>query len=310
MATPGKIHDVVVTGPSGVLGPATISELLTAGFNVTAVTRDPERARPLLPSDIRIVKGDYSSVETLTPALSKTDKPFDAMVCLLDRQQTEAQMVVTAATVAAGIPHIIPSCFGLGERHLNDFRHFPPISAKRKVLDDIRNKADQGIITHTTIHAGAILDWALDRGIFVNLEPGQPTRLLDGGNVPTSATLTKDIAKAIAAALLKKQETVNKTLQINTAVITSQQLLSYARQAVPDREFPTINMDTAQAEKGAWDMYEAGQRDVTVDMRFLARANTLAARMDPIDNELLGIRMMSEDEIKDEILSRINKRSP
>ena len=95
-------------------------------------------------------------------------------------------------------------------------------------------------------------------------------------------------------------------MQTNGAVVTVQQLLSYAREAAPDRDFPTVSIDTAQAEKEGWAMYESGQRDAAVYGKFLARANTLAGLMEPIDNELLEVRIMTDDEIRHEVVKRLD----
>ncbi|MCK2215956.1 NAD(P)H-binding protein [Actinomadura sp. ATCC 31491] len=58
---------IFVTGATGTVGRAAVDLLLEAGEKVTAVTRDPGRAR--LPEGARVVRGDPSAPATLEEAL-------------------------------------------------------------------------------------------------------------------------------------------------------------------------------------------------------------------------------------------------
>ncbi|HEY8514058.1 MAG TPA: NAD-dependent epimerase/dehydratase family protein [Candidatus Binatia bacterium] len=68
----------LVTGATGNVGNAIARALLAEGRAVRALVRDPERARPLLPSACELVRGDVTAPETLAPALRDVEVVFHA----------------------------------------------------------------------------------------------------------------------------------------------------------------------------------------------------------------------------------------
>jgi nucleoside-diphosphate-sugar epimerase len=69
------LRRVLVTGATGLLGSAVVERLLAGGTEVTAVVRNADRARDLLPDHpaLRLVTGDVTDVRTYAGALRGTD---------------------------------------------------------------------------------------------------------------------------------------------------------------------------------------------------------------------------------------------
>ncbi|MBR8741019.1 NAD(P)H-binding protein [Nocardiopsis sp. MG754419] len=57
----------LVTGATGTVGRAIVRRLLETGHPVRALTRDVDRARPLLPQGVEVVRGDLTAPESLVP---------------------------------------------------------------------------------------------------------------------------------------------------------------------------------------------------------------------------------------------------
>lgn len=125
--------------------------------------------------------------------------------------------------------------------------------------------------------------------------------VFDGGDVPFSATLMDDIGKAVAVSLLKVDKFRNKFVNIQSAVITQNQLARYAKELAPDREFKSIPLDTAVLEKAAFERYNAGDTGPDVMYMFMPRVtfgNKLGL-FDHVDNEELEVEQMSEEQVKE-----------
>lgn len=67
---------ILITGATGTIGRTLVSNLLAGGAAVRAMTRDPERARPLLGSEVDLVRGDFADPPSLARALDGADALF------------------------------------------------------------------------------------------------------------------------------------------------------------------------------------------------------------------------------------------
>jgi uncharacterized protein YbjT (DUF2867 family) len=100
---------VLVTGATGFVGRNVVDQLIQAGANVRALTRNLATAR--LPAGVEVVKGDLTEPASLAPALEGIDRmylfPIDETVyevIALARQAGVRRIVdLSAASVTAGI---------------------------------------------------------------------------------------------------------------------------------------------------------------------------------------------------------------
>lgn len=68
----------LVTGATGTVGSAVVSELLTAGRPVRALVRSVERARPMLPGEVELVQGDVTDPASVLEAARGVTSVFHA----------------------------------------------------------------------------------------------------------------------------------------------------------------------------------------------------------------------------------------
>ncbi|MEU3668712.1 NAD-dependent epimerase/dehydratase family protein [Streptomyces virginiae] len=131
-AAPGA---VMVTGATGLLGHAVVARLLAAGSEVTAVVRDVERARRLLPNcpQLRLVGGDVNDVDSYAGALRGMDAVIHTAAYfreyhqprpdleLLYRTNVDAVEELLKAAVDAEVPTVVQTSsvavLGGGDRH-------------------------------------------------------------------------------------------------------------------------------------------------------------------------------------------------
>lgn len=79
------------------------------------------------------------------------------------------------AAIAVGIPHIIPSAFGVSTT-VPGVRDNPVLESKARMEDHLIQKAKEGRVTYTQIQTSSFFDWALDRGLYLNTkDPNAPT---------------------------------------------------------------------------------------------------------------------------------------
>lgn len=67
------VKKIAVIGATGMLGIPVVIELLRAGFEVTALVRNPEKARRVLPKNTNVVNADLRDVESLKSGLKGQD---------------------------------------------------------------------------------------------------------------------------------------------------------------------------------------------------------------------------------------------
>ncbi|MFJ1748728.1 NAD-dependent epimerase/dehydratase family protein [Streptomyces sp. NPDC088116] len=118
---PTGLRTALVTGPTGLLGHAVVDRLLAGGTEVTAVVRDAERARDLLPDHpgLRLVAGDVTDIGSYAGALRGMDAVIHTAayfreyyqpghdVELLYRTNVDAVEDLLRAAVDAQVPAVV-----------------------------------------------------------------------------------------------------------------------------------------------------------------------------------------------------------
>lgn len=273
--------------------------LSPSAFSITILTRSASKTSLKYPSNpsIQIVEADYTSPNTLAPSLHGQD----AVVSLINRSEQDAQMLVIDATVLAGVPRFIPSCFGVGREHHEILRKYPAFFGKTEMEDRVLAEAEKGVFNFTGIHTSLLFDWAISMGVFLNCKDKGVTMVFDGGDVRLSLTLLDDAGKAAVAALEKPEETRNQFLKVQSKVVTQNQMLEWGKEVRPDKEWERREVDTEVLEKQSWEKWEKGDRSREVQRGFMPRTSFglgLGLFKD-VANELLGVRVMSDEEVKD-----------
>ena len=160
---------------------------------MTALTRDPDTAfSKALPTPVKVVRADYTSVEALTRTLQ--DGTFDALVILINRNELQAQinLINAAAAVGNGV-HIVPSSFGIDYSHPEVKRLLGTLIGGKVAMEKhLFSIAREGSVTYTAINTSMFFDWGLDLGLIVDVRRDRkPTCLLYTSPSPRDGLLSR-----------------------------------------------------------------------------------------------------------------------
>jgi uncharacterized protein YbjT (DUF2867 family) len=70
------LKKIAVIGATGMLGIPVVAELVEAGFEVTALVRNPERARRVLPAQVKLLQADAADADSLKRGLAGQDAVY------------------------------------------------------------------------------------------------------------------------------------------------------------------------------------------------------------------------------------------
>ena len=290
------IKTVALAGASGNLGPSVLDQLLKANFTVTVLTRADSKST--FPPSVKVARVDYDSSESLTQALQGQD----ALVSTLASLAVSTQKKVIDAAVAAGVKRILPSEFGSNDLH-SKTRGYPVYKPKTEIQEYLVKLAEEGKLTYTFIITGPFLDWGVKMGLLLG-------KSYDGGETPFSATTLSTIGKAVAASLKEADETKNRAVFVQDAIVTQKQLGAMSEKAT-GQKWEAQDHSTAQIEKDAYAELGKEKPDYRSAMLgFIINAifrKGYGSEFEHTDNELLGIKMMNEKELEAVVAENVSK---
>lgn len=285
-------NKVAIAGATGNLGPTIVNELVKQGFEVTVLTRSGNTSG--LPSAIKVNKVDFSSQESLVSAV----RGQDAFISTVPNHGDQPSLIDAAIT--AGVHRFIPSEFGSNVIGNDKTRALPVFGGKVKTQEYLRAKESQ--ISHTIISTGLFLDWGLEKGLLVNFKG--KTTVYDSGDSRHSFTLLSDIGKAVAGVLKHPEETKNRDVYVQTAALSQNQVLKIAQKLKPEFKAETESVEIDQVEKDSY--AELGKENGNIGSAMLGfiKVSIFADGCGNLwdeknDNELLGIKGLSEKEVED-----------
>ena len=290
---------VALAGATGNLGGPILEALLTAGFRVTVLSRIGGNSSKLGPHpSLTIKEVDFNSVQSLTAALDGTQ----VVVSCLATLAIGGQSALIDAAVAADVKRFIPAEFGMDSRNPLGAK-LPVCAPKVATQEYLQAKSNANpTFTWTGVANGMFLDWCLQAGIIVDLRKHTAV-LYNGGDVRFSATLLADVARAILGIITHQDETANRLIYIQSALINQNQLIQYATDK--DRKaWNTVKKSTEEVRQEGFAELAKGTPEA-IDAGMLAFC--ICGMWDPdygcdfsshLDNELLGIKALSEGDLR------------
>ncbi|KAF7528402.1 hypothetical protein G7054_g10175 [Neopestalotiopsis clavispora] len=286
-----QITKVALAGATGSLGSVMLDELLQAGFEVTVLTRSADQK---LPSNVTVMVVDYDSLESVTEAL----RGQQAVVSTIGGAALSKQLLLVEAAANAGVIRFIPSEFGSNTLHPK-VAQLPVFTDKVAVQNALKKEADAGRLTYTLISNGPFLDWGIEHGLICNPKEKSIT-IYDGGNQVFNATTLPTIGKSVASTLRHLDETKNRAVYISGAALTSKQVLKLAEKAT-GTSWNKTEASVGDRLSAAWAELKKDKPDQMIFiMGFIVTSiwgEGYGMPFEKTDNELLGIKETSEDEI-------------
>ncbi|KAL6828861.1 hypothetical protein J3E69DRAFT_379540 [Trichoderma sp. SZMC 28015] len=298
---------VAVAGATGSAGIPIINELLKAGHHVTALSRSISSASSKLPKhpDLDIVEVDYDSVPSLTAALQNHDVviatlPVDTSI--------GSQDTLIDAAVAAGVSRFFPAEFGTDTDNEKCMK-LPVFENKMHALEYLREKvAKHPNFSYTAICTGAFFDWGLEAGFLAHPKTHTAT-IYDDGNLPWSTSTLATISKAVASLMSHLEETKNRHVYIHDAVVTQNKIIEIAKR-IDGKDWELTYVDSAAVLEEAQVEYRKADSDYKKGLMPLLHISVLGKGFGGdfsgrLDNELLGIKLMSDEELGEVIAKSI-----
>ncbi|KAH7119194.1 hypothetical protein EDB81DRAFT_952570 [Dactylonectria macrodidyma] len=289
-----EIKNVALAGASGSLGSRILQALVGTGrFNVTILAR---KTMGGVPSGAVMEVVDFESASALTAAL----KGQDALVDATSVPDPTVAIRLMDAAVAAGVYRMIPAEFSSDPTNAKG-RGLPPFQGKAKALEHIKKLADNNKITWTAISNHAFLDWGL-RMSFLGIDlRSKKIDYLNGGNMVVPFTTLASVGTAVANALSKPEETKNRICYICNTQKTQKELAELAKQVLGEEGWQSKDLDMNEAFQKAMAQLQAGQVNWQVIgdiIRFSISTPGYIEKLGKTDNELLGVKAISDDEVK------------
>ena len=202
------------------------------------------------------------------------------------------------AAAAAGVKRILPSNFGANLDSAKT-RFLPVFAEKVKVHEHLLAKSKTTDLTYTMVYNNAFLDWGLERDFLLRLSNAKPV-IVNGGDLPFSAITLASVADAVVGVLTHPDETRNRSVHVHDIVTTQNQLLTLAKKVAPSKPWEIVDAKLDDLTAAADARLAKGIYDFETFTPYLIRATVDPAcegKFETTDNELLGVKGVSEDDI-------------
>jgi len=282
------IKKVILVGATGNLGPAILKALQASSLETTILTRENSETAKSPPENTKVLTANYASVSSLAAAFAGQD----AVVSTIAGAALQDQQALIDAAVQAGVKRFIPSEFGSNVTN-EKTRGLSVFAGKVATVDYLKKKEEE--ITWSALLNGGFLDWGLKVGFLGVDIPNKKATLYDGGNSPFSATILSDIGQAIVGILTHPEETKNRYVFVQSAVVTQNKLLAAAEKATGEK-FVIEHQNTEEVEKAGNEKIAKGDFSGFVDLirRCVWGEGYGSDYSDKLDNEILGVKVLDD----------------
>jgi hypothetical protein len=217
--TSQSIHNVVILGAGGSLGPAVL-EALDPHFAVAIATRKSSTSTFPSKFKLHIVAGDYPAAELLQAFGGQ-----DVVVSLISPWACQVQQHILGVAVKAGVKRFIPTDFGYDTTNANAITLLPALQIKADIYQYLKSQECNGL-AWTAIITGGFFDWGLANGFTGFDLPNYKARIYDDGNLPFSTSTVTLIGSAVAKILLEPEATQNRHIYISSFTTTQNEMLA------------------------------------------------------------------------------------
>jgi NmrA-like family len=291
---------IALAGATGNLGSPILEALLNAGHRVTALSRIGGSSSKLKPHpNLVITEVDFTSVDSLTAALHGNQ----VVVSCLATLAIGSQNPLIDAAVAAKVKRFIPAEFGMDSTNVSCMELpvcEPKVATQRYLLQKFEENPG---FTYTGIANGLFLDWCIEAGIILNLDKHTAT-LYNGGDVPFTATTLRDVSKAVLGVVSHLEETANRIVYVQSALVTQNKLIQYAKDIDGKGWDVTVKGTEEVRQESFHELAKGSGCDIDAAMLGFCIVASWTSRYgcdfsNHLDNELLGVEEMRESELRD-----------
>jgi hypothetical protein len=208
----------------GNLGPSMLNAFLEDGtFNITVLSR--ENSRTNYPSNVKVVRANYASVESLKSAFQGQD----AVLSFVGFMGLDEQRTLIDAAIGAGVKRFMPSEYGSDSTNARLREIVPSFNKKKTIVDYLKSKENE--ISWSSVVTGPFFDWGIKVG-FLGFDARRKTvTLIDEGKAPISVTNMPQVGRAVVKVLQKAEETKNQYVFVSSFQTTQKDILAGVEKA-------------------------------------------------------------------------------
>jgi len=235
--------NILLIGATGNVGKPVFQALLAdSTFRLSVLSRANSNAT--FPSNVNVIKVDYSDTAALTKALTNQD----VVISTIGGEGLASNFgeILIQAAIDAKVKWLIPSEFGID---LDDPAVNIPLLGSKVSVNNLL-KQNQSKLAYTLITTGPFLDWGLANGFLGFDVKNRTATLYDQGQNQFSGATLATIANTIVAILHKPEVALNKRVYVADATFTQQQALNLFEKYT-NNKWTVKNIATADARKDA-----------------------------------------------------------
>ncbi len=156
-------------------------------------------------------------------------------------------------------------------------------------------------MTYTLMCSGPFLDWGIMVGFVMNLK-GKSINLFDGGDRVFSATTLPTIGKAVAGVFTHLEQTKNRAVYVQDTATTLKKLAAMGKKATGGDGWKENVVPIDEVVEQAWAELKKDKPNPDHFVFNFVQASIwgegYGSRFEKPDNELLGIKEMSDAEVQ------------
>jgi uncharacterized protein YbjT (DUF2867 family) len=228
---------IVVTGATGLQSGAVTRRLLSGGWSVRALTRNPqsEKALALAALGAEVVRGDMTDLASLTPHFAGAYGVFSVQNTLTSGIESEIRQGKNVAEAArqAGLRHLVYSSAGTGARGTGI-----PSWETKLVIEEYLKSLD---LPHTILRPMAFMELMTEPKFFPQVSTWQVMPRLMGSDRKVPWLSVEDVGFIAARAFAEPEQFLGQELQLASDVLSIDECRALYR-AVMGRNPPRFPM--------------------------------------------------------------------
>jgi uncharacterized protein YbjT (DUF2867 family) len=263
------------------------------GFNLTVLTRN---AAASFPAGVTAEVVDFTSITALAAALQGQDAVVDA----ISSPDPTVSIRLIDAAVTAGVYRYIAPEFS-NDPNNDRTRALPVFGGKKQIYEHLQKVASEHDITWTAISNGAFLDWSLRTG-FVDIDlVNKKVVLMNEGSHVFPWTVLPAVGTAVSNALTQAEKTKNRTCYIYSIQKSQKDIVAIAKDALGAENWDIQGQHMEATLEEALTAVKSGDYSWKVMgdlIRYSISTPGYTGRLEQDDNGLLGVRPMSDEQVK------------
>ncbi|KAJ9652780.1 hypothetical protein H2198_008007, partial [Neophaeococcomyces mojaviensis] len=217
-----------------------------------------------------------------------------------------SQKKIIDAAITAGVKRFLPSDFGSDlsvEATKSVPFNMPKVEIHRYLEEKVKAHPE---FSYTSVCNGPFFDWCLNMGLFGNLKTHEMT-LWDGGETKVSTTTLASVGKAVVGVFKNLEATKNEEIRVCDTTITQKQLIEIVKE-IDGKEWTTKTGSTAEAYQIGLDEMKKPEPNMGLVIynqlyRILFSVEHEPCFDDKLDNDKVGLPVMTEEQVKEVVKS-------